>query len=62
MVGLNLVYDVLAYPVYVSTLIGKFVVVTCVYSSYFVLFVGFQTWVDLIILYMMNFDVVLDMI
>lgn len=39
--GLNLVFNVHNYLVYVSTLVGEFVVVTHVYRSYFVLFVGF---------------------
>lgn len=40
-VGLNLACDVLDYLVYVSTLVGKTMVVTHVYHAYFVLFVIF---------------------
>lgn len=42
MVGLNFVFDVLYYPIYVSTLVGEFVVVTHVYCSYLILFFGFS--------------------
>lgn len=38
---LNLVYDLLEYPVHMSTLVGVSVIVTHVYISYFVLFVSF---------------------
>lgn len=45
-----MVNEVLGYPVYVFIQVGEFVVVTHVYHSYFVLFMGFQTCVNLIIL------------
>lgn len=39
---LNMVFNILDYPIYVSTLIGESVVVTHVYHALLVLFVGFQ--------------------
>lgn len=41
--------EMLDTPVYVSTPIGVLVVVDKVYWACFVLFMGYQTWVDLII-------------
>lgn len=41
MVALNFVCDVLDYHVYVSTPVGEFVVVTHIYHSCSVLFMGF---------------------
>lgn len=43
MVGLNLVYVVFDYLVYVPTLVGKYLVVTYVYHYCSILFMGFQT-------------------
>lgn len=42
-------------------MVSKSMVVTHVYHSYFVLFVGLQTWLDFIILNMLYFDVFLGM-
>lgn len=48
-----MVYVVLDYLIYVSTTVDVSLVVTHVYYFCSVLFVGFQTRVNLIILYMM---------
>lgn len=61
MVGLNLVCDILDYPINVSTPIDEFVVVTHVYHSYYGLIKHFQTWVVLIILDMLEFSVIQGM-
>lgn len=58
-VGLNLVYDVLDQLVYVFTLVGEFVVVTYVYHSDFMSFMGIHTQVELIILDRLYFYVIL---
>lgn len=55
--GLDLVYDVPNSPVYISTLVGDFVMVTYVYRTCSMLFMGLQTWVDLIILDMFDFEI-----
>lgn len=59
--GLNLVCDILNYFVYVSTLIGEFVAVNHVYCPYPILFMSFQSWVDLVIFDMLDFNVILGM-
>lgn len=59
--GINLVFHVLNYPINVFTLIGESVMVTHVCHSCPVLFVSFQTWIDLIILDMLDFDVIMGM-
>lgn len=60
MMGLNLVCDILDYPIFMS-LMGESVIVTYVYCSCPILFVGFKTYVDLVILDILDFDVTLDM-
>lgn len=55
---LDLVYDVLNYSIYLSTPIEDTVVVTHMYWAYFVLFIGFKTWVNLFIFYMIDFDII----
>lgn len=56
---LNLVYDVLNSLMHMSALVGKFMVVTYVYCSFFVLFMGFQNQVYQIILDVLDFDIVM---
>lgn len=53
--GLELIYDILDALIHVFTSVGESVVVTHVYRACSILFIGFQTWVDLVILYMANF-------
>lgn len=48
-------------PIRVSTHVGEFVLVEKVYKSCLVTFVGSKTYVDLIILEMVDFDVILGM-
>ena len=48
-------------PIRVSTLMGESVIVEKVYRSCLVTFVGRNTYVDLIILEMVDFDVIVGM-
>ena len=48
-------------PIRVSTPVGESVVVEKVYRSWLVNFVGINTYVDLVILEMVDFDVILGM-
>ena len=59
--GLDLHCDFLDMPIRVSTPVGESVVVEMVYRSCLVTFVGSNTYVDLIILEMVDFDVILGM-
>ncbi|XP_070036844.1 uncharacterized protein [Nicotiana tomentosiformis] len=47
--------------VYVSTPVGDSIVVKRVYRSFLITIGAFETWVDLMFLYMVDFDVILDM-
>ena len=57
--GLNLHYELLDMPIRVSTPVGESVIVEKVYRSCLVTFVGRNTYVDLVILEMDDFDVIL---
>lgn len=46
---------------YESTPIGVLVGVNEVYQDYSILFMGYHTWDDLVILDMMDFDIILEM-
>ncbi|XP_049351058.1 uncharacterized protein LOC125815564 [Solanum verrucosum] len=59
--GLDLHCDLLDMPIRVSTPVGESVIVEKVYRSCLVTFVGGETYVDLIILEMVDFDVILGM-
>ena len=59
--GLDLYCDFLDMPIRVSTHVGESVIVEKVYRSCLVTFVGSNTYVDLIILEMVDFDVILGM-
>ena len=48
-------------PIRVSTLVGESVIVERVYRSCLVTFEGSNTYVDLVILEMVDFDVILGM-
>lgn len=55
---LELVYDLLDSLVYVSTLVGHSVVLNHVYCTFSILFKGFLTWIDLIILDKLDFVII----
>ena len=59
--GLNLSCELLDIPICVSTPVGESVIVKKVYRSCLVDFVGSNTYVDLVILEMGDFDVILGM-
>lgn len=59
--GLDLVCDIFDSSIYVPYLIGDFMILTHVCHTCFVLFMGFPILVDLIILYMLYFDLILGM-
>ena len=59
--GLNLHCELLDIPIRVSTPVGESVIVEKVYRSCLVTFVGSNTYVDLVILEMVDFDVILGM-
>ena len=59
--GLDLYCDLLDMPIRVSTPVDESVIVEKVYRSFLVTFVGSNTFVDLIILEMVYFDVILGM-
>ena len=59
--GLNLPCELLDMPIRVSTPVGESVVVEKVYRSCLVNFVGSNTYVDLVIIEMDDFDVILGM-
>ena len=40
--------------------IGESVIVTHVYRVFPIMFMGYQTWIDLLILDMIGFDIILD--
>lgn len=41
--------------------IGEFIIITHIYYACSILFTGFKTWVDLVILDIVDFDMILDM-
>ena len=59
--SLDLYCELLDMPIRVSTHVGESVIVEKVYRSCFVTFVGSNTYVDLIIVEMVDFDVILGM-
>ncbi|XP_070010970.1 uncharacterized protein [Nicotiana sylvestris] len=51
----------LSAPIYVSTPVGDSIIVGCVYRSYVISTGSLETSVDLLLLYMVDFDVILGM-
>ncbi|XP_070056483.1 uncharacterized protein [Nicotiana tomentosiformis] len=58
---LNIPRESLGTPVYVSTLVGNSVVVDRIYRSCVIIFCGYETRADLMLLDMTNFEVILGM-
>lgn len=56
-----LICDVLDSPIYMSTLIRDSIIIIHIYHVCSILFMGFQTQVDLIILDMIDFNIILRM-
>lgn len=59
--GLDFYCLLLDMPIYVSTFVSESVLIEKVYRSCLVSFVGRKTYVDLIILEIVNFDIILGM-
>ena len=59
--GLNLHCELLDIPIRVSTPVGESIIVERIYRSCLVTFVGSNTYVDLVILEIVDFDVILGM-
>ena len=57
----NVIFNGLYAPIYVPTPFGESLVVTHVDRAYSVIFIGLQTWNELVILDMTDFDVILYM-
>ncbi|XP_049414692.1 uncharacterized protein LOC125877444 [Solanum stenotomum] len=59
--GLELTCDRMSVPIRVSTPVGEPLVVNRVYRSCLVILSGYETWVDMVLLDMLDFDVILGM-
>lgn len=59
--GLDMVCDIFDKHVNITSLVGYSMVVTQVYHSYYIIFIGFLTCIDLVILDMLYFDIIMGM-
>lgn len=59
--GFDLFSDFISVPIHVSMLVGEHLVVKRAYRSYPVSLFGYDTWVDMIILKVVDLDVILSM-
>lgn len=59
--GIDTICHMLDSPLYVSTLVIDFMVVTRLYYAYSIIFMGLQTRWDLVILNMLDFDIIIGM-
>ena len=57
----DIICDVLDAPIQVSTLVGESFIVIRAYRSCPILFMVYQTWVDLLSLAMIDIDIILGM-
>lgn len=57
--GFDMICDMLDGSIHVSTPVGESVIVTHVYHAFYVMSMGFQTWIDLDVLDMNDFDIIL---
>lgn len=55
----DLAYVTMSMPIHISTRVGEPLIVDRVYHSCFMTLSGYETWVDIIILDIINFHVIL---
>ena len=60
-VEFDMIRDIMTLTICVSIPVGELLVVDRVYQSCLVSFAGYDTWIDLIILGMVEYDIILGM-